>query len=363
MNQDYHKNARIFLIDDEVPNLKLLDKMLSSEGYQQPILLQDPRTVIKAYRATPPDLILLDLNMPYLDGYAVMEQLQALDDPMLPPVIILTAQHSRDHLLRALAAGARDFVTKPFDRNELLMRVRNMLDAHLAHRLLQDQYSVLEDLVLQRTEELQRTRLQVLHRLGSAIEYRHKETGNHILRVSHMCVLLAQKLGWNDMQCDLIRNASPLYDVGKIGIPDAVLEKLEPLDTHEWKTIQSHTVIGAELLADDTTPLMQMARTIALTHHEKWDGSGYPRGLSGQAIPMAGRIAALADVFDAMTSERPYRKAWALKDAVEYIQSNSGKHFDPALVAIFLRELPGMLAIQEQFIESRATYSQTNQVV
>lgn len=360
MNQDYHHNARIFVVDDEPANLKLLDKMLASEGYRQLVLLQDPRTVLNAYRVTPPDLILLDLNMPYLDGYAVLEQLRALTDPMLPPIIILTAQNSQEHVLRALAAGARDFVGKPFDRNELLMRVKNMLDAHLAHRLLHDQYTVLEELVLQRTEELQRTRLQVLHRLGSAIEYRHKQAGNHILRVSHIAAFLARKLGWNDMQCDLMLNASPLYDIGKIGIPDALLEKRDPLETHEWKTIRSHTLVGADLLDGDASPLMQMARSIAMSHHERWDGSGYPRGLSGQAIPIAGRVVALADVFDAMISERPYRAAWAIKDAVEYIQNNSGKHFDPELVEIFLRELPGIIAICEQFAESKATYSQAN---
>ncbi len=345
------ENACIFIIDDEQVNLKLLDKMLDSQGYLQRVLMQDSRQVIARYQQQRPDLILLDINMPHLDGYQVMAQLVALNDPLLPPVVILTAQLSKDCLLRALAAGARDFISKPFDRNELLMRVRNLLDAQLAHLMLHNQKATLEQLVQQRTTELHRTRLQVVQRLGMAAEYRDEETGNHILRMSHICALLAAKIGWDAAQCDLILNASPMHDIGKIGIPDAILLKPGKFEPEEWSIMQTHAVIGGRLLAGDDSTLLQMAREIALTHHEKWNGSGYPNGLQGEAIPMAGRIAALADVFDALTSVRPYKKAWPVAEAVEYITENSGKHFDPVLVQAFVAELPRIVAIRQQFAE------------
>lgn len=346
-----HKLSRILIVDDEPANLKLLDRMLRGQGYETLVLVRDPREVIGEYQAARPDLILLDINMPHLDGYQVMEQLKVLNDPLLPPIVILTAQHSKDYLLRALAGGARDFVSKPFDRNELLMRVRNLLDAQLAHRVLHDQKDVLEQMVRERTEELHHTRLQVVQRLGMAAEYRDEETGNHILRMSHICALLAKEIGWDDTQCDLILNASPMHDIGKIGIPDTILLKPGRFEPEEWEIMKTHATIGARLLDGDDSELMCMARDIAYSHHEKWDGSGYPNGLSGEQIPMAGRIAALADVFDALTSERPYKKAWTVEASVELIRENSGKHFDPLLVEIFQRELPRIVAIREQFSE------------
>jgi putative two-component system response regulator len=344
-------NDCIFIVDDEPSNLKLLDRMLHGQGYQNLVLLEDPREVLDRYREMRPALILLDINMPYLNGYQVMEQLKSLNDPLLPPIVILTAQHGKEHLLRALAAGARDFIGKPFDRNELLTRVRNLLDAQLAHRLLHDQKMVLEDMVRTRTEELRRTRLQVVQRLGMAAEYRDEETGNHILRMSHTCALLARAVGWSEAACDLILNASPMHDIGKIGIPDAIMLKPGRFEPHEWEIMKTHAAIGGKLLEGDDSALMRMAREIALTHHERWDGSGYPGGLAGEAIPQSGRIAALADVFDALTSVRPYKKAWTIEAAVGYIVENSGKHFDPELVALFPRELPGIVAIRERFAE------------
>jgi putative two-component system response regulator len=214
-----------------------------------------------------------------------------------------------------------------------------------------DQKTVLEDMVRARTEELRRTRLQVVQRLGMAAEYRDEETGNHILRMSHTCALLARAVGWSEAACELILNASPMHDIGKIGIPDAIMLKPGKLEPHEWEIMKTHAAIGGKLLEGDDSALMRMAREIALTHHEKWDGSGYPGGLAGEAIPQSGRIAALADVFDALTSVRPYKKAWTIEAAVGYIEENSGKHFDPELVAVFPRELPGIVAIRERFAE------------
>ena len=344
-------NERIFIIDDEPVNLKLMSKILCSQGYSNLVKIQDPREVLNHYHEERPDLILLDINMPHLDGYQVMEQLKMLNDPLSPPIIILTAQHGKDYLLRALSEGARDFVTKPFDRSELLMRVRNLLDVQLAHNLVHNQKKVLEKMVRARTEELRRTQLQVVQRLGKAAEYRDEDTGNHILRMSYISFLLAQGIGWPEPDCELILNASPMHDIGKIGIPDSILLKAGRLNEQEWDIMKRHAVIGGELLENDDSDLMRMAHTIALTHHEKWDGSGYPNGLAGENIPHVGRITALADVFDALTSDRPYKNAWPVEDAVEMIKKNRGEHFDPDLVDLFLQELPAILKVREHFTD------------
>ncbi|MDD4906791.1 MAG: response regulator [Methylobacter tundripaludum] len=343
--------ARILIVDDESVNLKLLDKMLSAQGYSNLVLVQDSRQVLEIYRQARTDLILLDINMPHLDGFEVMEQLKALDDPLFPPVVILTAQHGQDFLLRALNSGARDFITKPFYCNELLARVRNMLDAQLMHRMLYDQKAVLNEMVQTRTDELRRTRLQVVQQLGRAAEYRDNETGNHILRMSHISALLAKSIGWNEADCELILHASPMHDIGKIGIPDHILLKPGKFEPEEWEIMKTHAVIGANILEGDDSELMKCAGEIALTHHEKWDGSGYPYGLSGEAIPLVGRIAALADVFDALTSVRPYKEAWTVEAAIDLIKENRGTHFDPELVTVFLEQLPGILKIRDQFSE------------
>jgi putative two-component system response regulator len=346
--------TRIFVVDDEPANLKLLDKMLAGQGYLPPVLIQDPREVLPRYQEQRPDLILLDINMPHLDGYQVMTQLQALGDPLLPPIVILTAQHGREHLLRALASGARDYLGKPFDRAELLMRVSNLLEAQLAHRLLHDQKDVLEEMVRQRTEALNQTRLQVVQRLGRAAEYRDNETGLHIIRMSKYSALLAKGLGWSTTNCELMLHASPMHDVGKIGIPDAILLKPGKFEPEEWEIMKGHAVIGADILSNGDSDLMELARTIALSHHEKWDGSGYPGALAGEAIPQAGRIVAVADVFDALCSERPYKKAWPQDKALDYMREQAGRHFDPAVVECFFAHLPDVLDIQQRYAEPTA---------
>lgn len=351
MTESPAKGLCIMIIDDEPANLKLLDKMLSGQGYSNLELIQNPREVLDCYQGSHPDLILLDINMPHLDGFAVMAQLMALQDPLLPPIIVLTAQQGRDYLLRALNSGARDFVSKPFDQVELLARVRNLLDVHLAHLLLYDQKSVMEELVRERTEQLRDTRLQIVQRLGRAAEYRDNETGFHVIRMSRVSALLARSLGWDEGNCELMLHASPMHDVGKIGIPDAILLKLGKLDSREWEIMQTHSTIGAELMARDSSELLQLAHVIALTHHEKWDGSGYPHGLAGTTIPQAGRIVAVADVFDALTSVRPYKDAWPVDIAVTYMQDNIGKHLDPEVMMHFLQNLPEILAFSDHYAE------------
>jgi putative two-component system response regulator len=347
--------AHIFCIDDEPVNLKLLSRMLSSEGYRHLTLIEDPREVLTQYRAVRPDLILLDINMPWLDGYQVMAQLRALGDPLLPPIVILTAQNDREFLIKALAEGARDFISKPFDRVELLMRVQNLLYAQLAHQFLHDHKTVLEEMVHARTEALNRTRLQVVQRLGRAAEYRDNETGLHIIRMSQFSTLLAKELGWSAADCELMLHASPMHDIGKIGIADAILLKPGKLTPSEWETMKSHSAIGADILNESDSDLLGMARMIALHHHEKWDGNGYPHGLAGEAIPLPARIVAVTDVFDALTSKRPYKNPWSIDEAVTWMQDGSGSHFDPAVLAAFINILPAILAIRERYQEPDET--------
>ena len=343
--------ARILVVDDEPANLKLLSLMLRTEGYHSVELVQDPREVLPRYQSARPDLILLDINMPHLDGYGVMAQIKALSDELKPPVVVLTAQSGEDFLLRALRSGAIDFLSKPFNRRELLARVRNVLLAHLAHRFMQTQKTVLEQMVNERTQELRLSRLDIVRRLGRASEFRDNETGQHILRMSHASALLARSAGWDETACEMMLNASPMHDVGKIGIPDGILLKPGPLTADERDIMKRHTTIGAEILADSGTELLEMAREIALSHHEKWDGSGYPQLLAGVAIPQSARIVAITDVFDALTSERPYKKAWSVDETMRFMHANVGKQFDPQLLQKFTTLIPEVQLIRERFAE------------
>ncbi len=341
------KSSRIMLVDDDGVNLKVLCAMLSTSGFNNLVSIQDPRTVLDLYRQGRTDLILLDLNMPYMDGYQVMAELKALKDPLLPPIIVLTAQRGREFLLRAFESGARDFLTKPFDLPELLARVGTLLELHLAHRFIYEQNERLDTLVRKRTEELLRTRLQVVQKLGRASEFRDNETGKHIIRVSLISALLAEKSGWDRDSCETLLHAAPMHDVGKIGIPDSILLRPGKLEPPEWEIMKRHTFIGAHILEGEDSELLRMATEIALTHHEKWDGSGYPKGLAGTAIPQAGRIVALADVFDALTSHRPYKDAWGVDEAMKLIAEHRGTHFDPDLVDLFEASMPEILAIRD----------------
>jgi putative two-component system response regulator len=345
------KSAGLLIVDDEPVNVKLLEKVLSVSGYNNLHSTTDPRDVIAMCEAAPPDLILLDINMPYLDGYQVMAQLKQHWEDEAPPVLVLTAQADQASRIQALELGARDFVSKPFDRVELLARIRNLLEVNLFHRQVKEQNRLLEDKVRERTRELEDTRLEITRRLGRAAEYRDNETGLHIIRMSKISQLLAQAAGMNERDAGLLLNASPMHDIGKIGIPDCILQKPGKLDPEEWQIMKTHADIGAKILSGHDSDLLTMARLIALTHHEKWDGSGYPRGLKGEDIPLVGRIVALADVFDALTSVRPYKHAWSIEEAVVYIRDNSGIHFDPQLVRHFMKLLPQILAIKEEYAE------------
>jgi len=346
------KDSRILIIDDEQANLILIEKVLELDGYHNFVSTSDSTEAIELYQQHQPHLILLDLNMPVFDGFDVMNQLAAIEpEDNFPAVLVLTAQVDRETRIRALNSGAKDYVHKPFDRVELLSRIRNQLEVKRLYEMVQNQNNVLEEKVAERTQELNETRLEVIQRLGLAAEYRDNETGLHIIRMSKVSAELARAVGLSDVQCELILNSSPMHDIGKLGIPDSVLLKPGKLDADEWEIMKNHTKIGAEILSGGDTELLEQARLIALTHHEKWDGSGYPEGLKGEEIPLEGRIVALADVFDALTSERPYKKAWPVEKAVEYLKEMSGSQFDPVLVEVFISILPQVREISDRYRE------------
>lgn len=345
------QSAHIMIVDDQPANVLLLAKTLRSRGFLQLETFTDPRQALQRCREAMPDLILLDLNMPHLDGFAFMEQLRGIEAELQPPVLVITALHDLDTRLQALQAGARDFLTKPFEVLEALARVCNLIEMHLLHKAMRSHNAQLEQKVRERTEELNETRLEVIRRLGRAVEYRDNETGFHILRMSQFSALLAAEFGWSEARVEMMLNASPMHDIGKIGIPDRILLKNGKLDADEWQMMKTHTTIGAEILSGHNSELMRLAGEIALSHHEKWDGSGYPNGLAGDAIPESGRIVAVCDVFDALTTARPYKQAWSLDATMDYLYSQAGQHFDPRLVDLFAGLLPNILAIRERYAE------------
>ncbi|MDH5179332.1 MAG: two-component system response regulator [Gammaproteobacteria bacterium] len=359
------KQASILIVDDQPVNVKLLEKVLAAEGYEYVFSTTDSRESVELYKKHQCDLVLLDLNMPHIDGFGVMEELKKITEDY-PPILVLTALKDRESRVRALEGGARDFVSKPFDRVELLSRIRNMLEVRLLNKAMKNQNLILEEKVQERTRELQErsqelhnTRLEVIQRLGRAAEYRDNETGLHIIRMSKYSQLLGRAAGMSEEDSDMILNASPMHDIGKIGIPDNILLKPGKLTPEEWEIMKTHSVIGAEILSSSnktkSSRLMQMAREIAMTHHEKWDGSGYPDGLQGERIPLVGRVVAVADVFDALTTSRPYKKAWPEQEAVQYIRDNRGRHFDPHLVDLFDENLDAILEIRAKYPEPSET--------
>lgn len=343
-------NARLLIVDDQPYNIALLRMILRDAGYTNIATTTDPREALPMYHSDKPDIVLLDLQMPHIDGFGVMAQLREAEGDIIP-VLVLTAETDPEIRYRALQSGARDFLNKPFDKIETLSRIRNLIEMNLQYKRIRANNAELELKVQERTQELRNTQLEIIHRLGHAAEYKDNETGFHIIRMSLFCGILGKAMGMTQVELEVLQRASPMHDVGKIGIPDRVLLKPGKLDVDEWAIMKTHAAIGADLLAGSNSPLIQLASTIALTHHEKWDGSGYPRGLKGDAIPLAGRICAICDVFDALTSERPYKRAWTVEEAMAEIHTGAGRHFDPDLVALFDTVLPEILHIREQYQE------------
>jgi response regulator RpfG family c-di-GMP phosphodiesterase len=333
------QSLRILAVDDEDSNLLLLRRILERAGYSQVVVTTDPTRVPGMFIADPPDLVLLDLHMPQMDGFELMERLGSLtDDGCDVPFLVLTADATEETKRRALSVGARDFLTKPLDQIELLLRVRNLLQVQLLQGRLQAHNATLEDEVAERTRDLEQARLEILNRLALAAEYRDDDTQQHASRIGRMCAQLALGLGLPDDEVELIRRAAPLHDVGKIGIPDAILLKPGRLTGEEFEVMKAHAQIGAEILSGSRSPLLQLAERIALSHHERWDGAGYPKGVPGDEIPLAGRIAAVADVFDALTHARPYKDPWPMDEAVQEVLAQRGTQFDPRVLDAFATE-------------------------
>lgn len=330
------KQAQIVICDDQEANVVLLERMLDAAGYLNVAATTDSNRVVELCARNPPDLVLLDLHMPHMDGFEVMARLTPFLEGTWLPILVLTADTTSETKERALSSGARDFLTKPFDRTEVLLRIENLLETRLLHVELRDHNALLEEKVSARTRDLEEARLEVLDRLALAAEYRDDATGQHAQRVGRTAALLYRALGRGDEDIELIRHAATLHDIGKIGVPDAVLLKPGRLSPAEYEAMKAHVAISRRILAGSRSPLLLLSEAIAVSHHEKWDGSGYPAGLRGQEIPPAGRVVALADVFDALTCERPYKSAWPLDRAVAEIREQSGRHFDPGVVAAFM---------------------------
>jgi len=343
------KESRILVVDDNPSNVLLLEALLQQEDYNNVSSTTDPTQVRRLHEDNDFDLILLDIQMPKMNGFEVMEQLKDHhDQDDYLPVLVLTAQTDMETRLRSLDLGARDFVTKPFQHAEVLQRIHNSLEIRHLYKQKKEYSHTLEEKVHEATAELRKSQLDIIRCLGRAGEYRDNETGEHVIRMSKCCQLLALEAGLNTRHAELILYASPMHDVGKIGIPDHILLKPGKLTPEEWETMKTHAELGADILADNESEMIQMARTIALAHHEKWDGSGYPNGLKGEDIPIEARIAAICDVFDALTSSRPYKKAWSVEEAIAFVKDQSGSHFDPNLVPLFLNILANILEIREQ---------------
>lgn len=320
----------LLLVDDEPGNLQVLRHTLQDQ--YRLLFAKDGQAALDLVRSDRPDLILLDVMMPGLSGYEVCRHLKRDPWTSAIPVVFVTALADVANEHTGLELGAVDYITKPFNPHIVRARVRT----HLS---------------LVRADELLETRLEVVQCLGRAAEFKDNETGRQVVRMSHYSQIVARALGYGEQAAQDLLHAAPMHDIGKIGIPDAVLLKPGKLTAEEWKIMRQHTVIGARILGDHPSGLLQLAASIALNHHEKWDGSGYPNGLAGEDIPHTARVVAVADVFDALTSVRPYKRAWSVSDAVELLREESGRHFDPEIVTAFLDCLPQILVVKERWAD------------
>ncbi len=328
--------ARILVMDDQELNVDLLTRILERAGFTNVKTLTEPEQFMAVFLGYAPDLVLLDLHMPRRDGFEILEDLAPHLSETFLPVLMLTGDASPQAKKGALSLGAKDFLAKPFDDGEVLLRIHNLLETRSLYLSLQSHNADLEARVLQRTRELEQSQGEVLERLAGAAEFRDGDTSRHTERVGEISGKIARALGFDSEYAEMIRFAARLHDIGKIGIPDSILLKPHKLTPDEFKVMASHTVIGARILSGGSSGVVTLAEQIALNHHERWDGAGYPHRLKGDAIPIEARIVAVADVLDALSHPRPYRPEWPRSSVLSLIQRNSGAHFDPAVVSALL---------------------------
>jgi putative two-component system response regulator len=327
------KGPRILIVDDEEPSIRTLERIMQHHGYTDVASTTDPRRVLSLFREFEPDMVLLDLRMPGLDGFSLIRQLSVrVPEGQFLPIVVVSGEMATEAKQKALALGAVDFIEKPYDLTEVYLRVRNLLRTR-------DLTARLEERVRERTRELDLAEVEVANRLAFAAELRDYRDGAHVQRVGRNSARLARVLGQPDRMVELIRHAAPLHDIGKIAIPDAILLKPDALSLEEWDVMKTHTTLGARMLAGSRSPILQLAEEIALYHHENFDGTGYTPGLAGEDIPVAGRIVAVADVFDALTHLRPYKRGWSIDESIEWMQSMRGQKFDPLVLDALLNIL------------------------
>lgn len=331
------ERGRILIVDDEDTNVRLLERILAKAGYVDVASTTNSVDVQALQQQFKPDLVLLDIHMNGKDGFQVLEEIVAPDsEAEQVPVLMITADDSAHVKRKALALGAKDFLSKPYDSAEVLLRIRNLLETRFLYRKLRRQNSELEQKVTERTKELEQSQLEVLDRLAVAVEFRDDDTGNHTRRVAQISAMLGAAIGLESETLELITRAAPLHDIGKVGIPDSILLKAGPLTGDEFEIMKTHTVIGARMLSKGRSELVRFSQRIARSHHEWWDGSGYPDRVSGKSIPLEARIVAAADFLDALTHDRPYRPAWGMAETLAEINRRSGSHFDPEIANALL---------------------------
>ena len=346
--------AKILVVDDEDRNLRLMELLLTSFGYDV-LTASNGEEALEKVHDIPPDVILLDAMMPKIDGFEVAKRLKKEEETRIIPIVMVTALNEVEDRVKALEAGADDFLNKPVDKTELRARVQSLVKVKACNDHMRNYQKELEAEVAKRTiqlrqalKRLKEVSLESIFHLCRAAEYRDENTGDHIKRMSHYACAVARKMGLNKQTVEDLLYTAPMHDAGKIGIPDHILLKPSKLNNKEWETMKQHTIVGAQILAGSGAKFIKLAETIALTHHERWDGSGYPKGLKGSKIPLIGRIAAIADVFDALTSKRPYRmKPFSLEEAFNYIKEGRGRHFDPKVVDAFFATKDEIVLIKE----------------
>ena len=351
MNSSDILHGKILIVDDQEANVVLLDRILRGAGYDSITTTMDPKAVFELHRTNNYDLILLDLQMPGMDGFRVMDGLKEIETGNYLPVLVITAQPN--HKLDALKAGAKDFISKPFELPEVLVRVHNMLEVRLLQKELHKYNDQLEQRVKQRTADLQENYLETIFAMTRAAEHKDEDTGAHVKRISYYCRDLAKILGMNDAFVDNIFFSSPMHDVGKIGIPDHILLKPGGFTPDEWEIMKGHAAMGAKILGDSKSPYLRMGAEIALNHHERWDGGGYPNGKKGEDIPLAARMMNICDIYDALRSKRPYKPAFDHQKTVDIITNGDGRtmpeHFDPNIFAAFKQNQAVFNDIFEQY--------------